>query len=138
MVDAGGRAIIPPSMPGFGRPCKAARGLAAPWAGEEAPTGPLRWPPRPLSSAATMRSEEHTSELQSRRELVCRLLLEKKNTQTRCWNEMLLPALSDQGIRVLRLAELDDQAREFAEAYCESELDPLLTPVSGDPSHPLP
>src|SRR5690349_24015745 len=26
-----------------------------------------------------MRSEEHTSELQSRRDLVCRLLLEKKN-----------------------------------------------------------
>ena len=26
------------------------------------------------------RSEEHTSELQSRRNLVCRLLLEKKNT----------------------------------------------------------
>src|SRR2546429_6190889 len=31
---------------------------------------------RPLSSAA--RSEEHTSELQSRLHLVCRLLLEKK------------------------------------------------------------
>src|SRR5204863_9603899 len=28
---------------------------------------------------ASPRSEEHTSELQSRRELVCRLLLEKKN-----------------------------------------------------------
>ena len=28
----------------------------------------------------TMRSEEHTSELQSRSDLVCRLLLEKKNT----------------------------------------------------------
>src|SRR5690349_23360929 len=27
----------------------------------------------------TIRSEEHTSELQSRRDLVCRLLLEKKN-----------------------------------------------------------
>src|SRR5438874_5121641 len=27
------------------------------------------------------RSEEHTSELQSRRDLVCRLLLEKKKTQ---------------------------------------------------------
>src|SRR5690349_23737123 len=27
------------------------------------------------------RSEEHTSELQSRRDLVCRLLLEKKNTE---------------------------------------------------------
>src|SRR5437870_10202844 len=29
------------------------------------------------------RSEEHTSELQSRGQLVCRLLLEKKNTQGR-------------------------------------------------------
>src|SRR5438445_3158881 len=29
------------------------------------------------------RSEEHTSELQSRQYLVCRLLLEKKKTQTR-------------------------------------------------------
>src|SRR5690349_23899934 len=28
------------------------------------------------------RSEEHTSELQSRRDLVCRLLLEKKNMKT--------------------------------------------------------
>src|SRR3712207_8520311 len=32
-----------------------------------------------LASAA-LRSEEHTSELQSRQYLVCRLLLEKKNT----------------------------------------------------------
>src|SRR3712207_7524386 len=35
-----------------------------------------RPPLRPCSS----RSEEHTSELQSRQYLVCRLLLEKKNT----------------------------------------------------------
>src|SRR5256884_6893666 len=32
--------------------------------------------------AARMRSEEHTSELQSRLHLVCRLLLEKKNNHT--------------------------------------------------------
>src|SRR3712207_8434144 len=31
-------------------------------------------------AAALSRSEEHTSELQSRQYLVCRLLLEKKNT----------------------------------------------------------
>src|SRR5690606_40746593 len=38
-------------------------------------SGPARTPPR--------RSEEHTSELQSRENLVCRLLLEKKkNTET--------------------------------------------------------
>src|SRR3712207_8033981 len=33
-----------------------------------------------LGRAAAGRSEEHTSELQSRQYLVCRLLLEKKNT----------------------------------------------------------
>src|SRR5690349_22483017 len=32
-----------------------------------------------LMNAILARSEEHTSELQSRRDLVCRLLLEKKN-----------------------------------------------------------
>src|SRR5436309_12704546 len=32
-----------------------------------------------LASARKRRSEEHTSELQSRENLVCRLLLEKKN-----------------------------------------------------------
>src|SRR5690349_22933362 len=31
----------------------------------------------------TPRSEEHTSELQSRRDLVCRLLLEKKNNRNK-------------------------------------------------------
>src|SRR2546430_8878259 len=39
---------------------------------------------RPASSTATgFRSEEHTSELQSQSNLVCRLLLEKKNPTTR-------------------------------------------------------
>src|SRR5690349_22743463 len=34
--------------------------------------------PPPLEHVRRARSEEHTSELQSRRDLVCRLLLEKK------------------------------------------------------------
>src|SRR5258707_11825629 len=34
---------------------------------------------RPIALAEGCRSEEHTSELQSRQYLVCRLLLEKKN-----------------------------------------------------------
>src|SRR5690349_24181014 len=34
-------------------------------------------------TAFTRRSEEHTSELQSRRDLVCRLLLEKKKKKQR-------------------------------------------------------
>src|SRR5437773_5914017 len=35
-----------------------------------------------LAPAALARSEEHTSELQSHHDLVCRLLLEKKNNRT--------------------------------------------------------
>src|SRR6266496_5829255 len=43
--------------------------------------------PRSGSSTSARRSEEHTSELQSRRDLVCRLLLEKKKHYTgrRSW-----------------------------------------------------
>src|SRR5690349_22527717 len=37
-----------------------------------------------LRGPALARSEEHTSELQSRRDLVCRLLLEKKKMHKRC------------------------------------------------------
>src|SRR2546430_10100970 len=40
---------------------------------------PIRTMPR--SSRSTSRSEEHTSELQSQSNLVCRLLLEKKKQQ---------------------------------------------------------
>src|SRR3712207_6860309 len=42
------------------------------------PTPSGRGPGTRTTSAATARSEEHTSELQSRQYLVCRLLLEKK------------------------------------------------------------
>src|SRR3712207_8553336 len=37
---------------------------------------------RRLEPRGALRSEEHTSELQSRQYLVCRLLLEKKNTSS--------------------------------------------------------
>src|SRR5579871_7020634 len=37
--------------------------------------------PWPAGNGRAVRSEEHTSELQSRRDLVCRLLLEKKKNK---------------------------------------------------------
>src|SRR3712207_8619644 len=46
-------------------------------------TFPLSDPPGAKEAKSGGRSEEHTSELQSRQYLVCRLLLEKKIT-TRC------------------------------------------------------
>src|SRR5256886_4496637 len=47
------------------------------------PIGGCAWgSPRTMAMIEAMRSEEHTSELQSQSNLVCRLLLEKKNTNT--------------------------------------------------------
>src|SRR5258707_10277279 len=49
------------------------------------PRQPCAWPvgsPRSAADSTDMRSEEHTSELQSRQYLVCRLLLEKKKKKS--------------------------------------------------------
>src|SRR5690554_7405686 len=48
---------------------------------QKLPIGPLS--PRGALAGYSVRSEEHTSELQSRPHLVCRLLLEKKKTKTK-------------------------------------------------------
>jgi polyphosphate kinase len=58
--------------------------------------------------------------------------------QYRCWNDLLLPAMHRERIRVLKWRELSDQARAEALTFYEDEVDPLLTPVTIDPSHPFP
>jgi polyphosphate kinase len=60
------------------------------------------------------------------------------DAQYRCWNEQLLPAMDREKIRVLRWSELSDVTREQALTFYETEVDPLLTPVTIDPSHPFP
>jgi polyphosphate kinase len=72
------------------------------------------------------------------RELINRATHKFVDDQYSCWNERLRPELAEQGIRVLGLNELDEQAQAFVEEYCERELDPLLTPVTVDPAHPFP
>src|SRR6266496_6864822 len=63
-------------------------------------------PEWPAALSCVRRSEEHTSELQSRRELVCRLLLEKKK------NECAAAAI-ETGRSVLR-----ELARVAARGWC--------------------
>lgn len=72
------------------------------------------------------------------RDLMNRQTHEFVDEQYRCWNDQLRPTMSEHGIRVLALHELDAAAKDFVDEYCERELDPLLTPVTVDPAHPFP
>jgi polyphosphate kinase len=72
------------------------------------------------------------------RELIKEATREFVEEQYSCWNDRLRPELAEQGIRVLGIDELDEAAMAFVDHYCEQELDPLLTPVTVDPSHPFP
>ena len=76
--------------------------------------------------------------LTEKRDLLSKLTHEFVDDQYDCWNARLRPALSENGIRVLGLHELDAEALRFVDEYCEKELDPLLTPVTVDPAHPFP
>ena len=58
--------------------------------------------------------------------------------QYACWKNELLPALAQHSIRVLPWKKLDAAAREHAIHFYQNEVDPLLTPVTIDPSHPFP
>src|SRR2546430_10317761 len=59
--------------------CRARSAASHPNA-EQAPPNPFR--KERTDNETVLRSEEHTSELQSQSNLVCRLLLEKKNTSS--------------------------------------------------------
>ncbi len=76
--------------------------------------------------------------LVERLDALATMLHEFVEAQYDCWNKQLLPALREQKIRVLHWAELSEDQREHAVSFYESEADPLLTPVTIDPSHPFP
>ncbi len=58
--------------------------------------------------------------------------------QYACWNHQLLPALAAAGIRMRGWQDLDDEQRKYAIGFYQSEVDPLLTPITIDPAHPFP
>jgi polyphosphate kinase len=58
--------------------------------------------------------------------------------QTACWKETLIPELKKAAIRVVGWRDLRKPDREFASKFFHEQVDPLLTPVTLDPSHPFP
>src|SRR5262252_3014496 len=75
---------------------------------------------------------------QQERDLISRETHEFVQEQYDSWNLKLLPLLAKENIRVLDLKDLDPEQEAFIDSYCQKEVDPLLTPVTVDPSHPFP
>ena len=58
--------------------------------------------------------------------------------QFQCWNESLVPSLKQQGIHLLSCQELTEHQLKRVDSYYETQVHPVLTPLSLDPSHPFP
>ena len=58
--------------------------------------------------------------------------------QSACWTEQLEPVLEQANIRVVSWKKLRKSERAFASKFFTEQVDPLLTPVTLDPSHPFP
>ena len=84
------------------------------------------------------RADEGGQTLQRRLDQFSVVLHEFVDAQYACWNHMLRPALAAEKIRILDWKHLDKHARAYALNFYETEVDPLLTPVTIDPSHPFP
>lgn len=55
-----------------------------------------------------------------------------------CWNDVLRPALSDAGVRVLHRQHWTARHIRWLRAYFRDEIMPVLSPLGLDPSHPFP
>ena len=60
------------------------------------------------------------------------------NEQYQQLNEVILPALAEEGIRFLRRSGWNEAQREWIRDYFHREMVPVLTPIGLDPSHPFP
>ena len=87
---------------------------------------------------APQRADEGGTTPQERLDRLGVVLHEFVDAQYACWNDKLQPALRAENIRLLNWRDLDEAQRAYALKFYEDEVDPLLTPVTIDPSHPFP
>ena len=58
--------------------------------------------------------------------------------QYQCWNDVLRPALSEAGVRVLHRDGWSERQTEWLRSYFREEIMPVLSPLGLDPAHPFP
>ena len=55
-----------------------------------------------------------------------------------CWNEAILPALADAGVKIHAIKDLDAATGKSLDKYFRQVVFPVLTPMAIDPAHPSP
>ena len=60
------------------------------------------------------------------------------DAQYAVFNDEVMPALAEQGIRILNHADRDEAERRWVARFFETQVRELLVPVGLDPSHPFP
>jgi polyphosphate kinase len=89
---------------------------------------------RPLPGDTSLAAEERREMLQRKRATIVSMLSE----QARCFDDVIRPQLHEQGIHLVDWADLNDEQREEASRIFDTEISPVLTPLSLDAAHPFP
>ncbi|HET6680924.1 MAG TPA: polyphosphate kinase 1 [Gemmatimonadaceae bacterium] len=58
--------------------------------------------------------------------------------QRRCLHDEILPALSEHGVRLVRVSDLTSAEWQTVDEFFERDVFPVLTPLAVDPGHPFP
>ena len=89
---------------------------------------------RPLSEDTSLAAEERRDLLVRRREMITSMLVE----QAACYSDVIRPQLAEHAIHLVAWADLTDAQRAEAATVFDTEISPVLTPLSLDDAHPFP
>jgi polyphosphate kinase len=89
---------------------------------------------RPMPGDAGVAAEEARERLGRVREMVISMLAE----QATCYGEVLRPRLAEHGVRLVTWDDLSEAQRQEMSNVFDTQISPVLTPLSLDAAHPFP
>ena len=69
---------------------------------------------------------------------ILKTLLPLQAESSRCWSQDLKPALAKEGIYIHKCRDLSPETQQYLKSYFETQVFPILTPMTFDGSHPFP